>query len=62
MLWEAIGKMVQERKVKCEVECTTWVNCFQTIFKKYKPEYLVVEPGIILPKCLVELDKGFTIL
>jgi hypothetical protein len=47
--------------MRCEVECTTWVNCFQTLLKEDKPEYLVVELGIMLPQYLEELVKGFTI-
>jgi hypothetical protein len=34
---------------------------FKHCLKKDKPEYLVVEPGIMLPQYLVELVKGFTI-
>jgi hypothetical protein len=38
MLREAIRKVVQERKMRCEVEPATWVNYFQKLFKKVKPE------------------------
>jgi len=40
MLWGAIGKMVQERKMRWTVQL--WLIVFR-LFKKYKPEYLVVE-------------------